>query len=115
MAYILILCNFRSKGCSWSTTTKELIATSKTIIFNHVAIINLKYLQSQKVAYSAYGQDWMSASAEYKKNIAIIIMRSQKPSTMVVKPIGIVSMNVFSTIVSSSYQFFVFLRQVNNP
>lgn len=70
------------------------------------------YCQSQGVTDAAYGQDWMSASMAYKKTLAIIITRSQKPSTLVAKTIGVVSMQILSKILSSSYRFFLFLKNV---
>lgn len=70
----------------------------------------LEYFQSEKVADAAYAQDWMSASLKYQKNLLFTIMRAHTPSILVAKPIGIVSMSVFSKILSSSYQLFVCIR-----
>ncbi|CAG4973872.1 unnamed protein product [Parnassius apollo] len=67
---------------------------------------------SEKLTESIYSADWSYASPEAKKIMLIFMMRAQKPFQLTAKGFRTMNLNTFSTICSTSYQFFNLLHTV---
>ncbi|CAD7077818.1 unnamed protein product [Hermetia illucens] len=71
---------------------------------------NIVIDSSLEVADAAYGQHWFQASKEYKKMLLILITRANNPSTLKATSFVTASLMTFSSIISTSYQFFALVR-----
>ncbi|XP_049310752.1 odorant receptor 67c [Bactrocera dorsalis] len=65
---------------------------------------------SQRIGDAAYNQNWFDCDRHYKKLLAIIIMRSQKPASIRAPTFPPISFRTYMKVISMSYQFFALLR-----
>ncbi|CAD7077819.1 unnamed protein product [Hermetia illucens] len=71
---------------------------------------NIVVDSSLNVADAAYGQEWFQASKEYKKILLVLITRANNPSTLTATSFVTASLKTFSSVISTSYQFFALVR-----
>ncbi|XP_033164566.1 putative odorant receptor 92a [Drosophila mauritiana] len=65
---------------------------------------------SSRIGHSAFNQNWLPCSTEYKRILQFIIARSQKPASIRPPTFPPISFNTFMKVISMSYQFFALLR-----
>ncbi|CAH1100156.1 unnamed protein product [Psylliodes chrysocephalus] len=66
---------------------------------------------SDKLTTSAYQSDWLDCSAEYKQNLLFFMTRTQKVLILYAGNFVEISLNIFVTILKSSYSFCTVLNQ----
>ncbi|XP_072938968.1 odorant receptor 4-like [Epargyreus clarus] len=81
-------------------------------IFNQCLIGQILSDHSEDLTESIYSSDWPYASPETKKILLMFMMRTQKPFELTGNGYIVMNMNTFSSICSTSYQFFNLLRTI---
>ncbi|XP_055377877.1 odorant receptor 67c-like [Condylostylus longicornis] len=65
---------------------------------------------SSNISNATYNSNWVSTSLKYQKSLLLIIQRSQKPAILDAPIYHKISLDIFTTVVSLSYQFFTLLK-----
>ncbi|XP_046962616.1 putative odorant receptor 92a [Vanessa cardui] len=81
-------------------------------IFNQCFIGQVLSDHSENLTNAVYFSNWPNASPEAKKIMLMLMMRTQKPFELTGNGYFVMNMNTFSSICSTSYQFFNLLRTV---
>ncbi|PSN40045.1 Odorant receptor 54 [Blattella germanica] len=69
--------------------------------------------QSEAVHNAVYDCEWYDQSNHFKKSITMIIMRAQKPVTIMAGQFGSLCLPLFASMMQSSYSYLALLMQLN--
>ncbi|XP_063360884.1 putative odorant receptor 85d isoform X5 [Cydia amplana] len=76
---------------------------------------NLYLLQSEQLAQALYDSKWTYGDRRTRQLVLMLIMRMQKPFQLTAKGYIAMNLDTFTTICSTSYQFFNLLRTMYDP
>nr|UTN00972.1 odorant receptor [Semanotus bifasciatus] len=69
--------------------------------------------ESTTVANAAYQSKWYNGPTYLRKNICLIIMRSQKPLKLRAASIGVISLETFVSVIKTAYSYFALLLSIS--
>nr|WJJ63306.1 odorant receptor 6 [Pachyrhinus yasumatsui] len=70
--------------------------------------------ESNTIADAAYESFWYNAPLNLQRHVKLIIMRGQRPLTLRVASIGVISLETFVAVLKTAYSFFALLITISN-
>ncbi|RZC33681.1 7tm 6 domain containing protein [Asbolus verrucosus] len=95
--------------------THLLVVVFYTIqIFTYCWFGNEVEVKSNQIPFSVYESDWTNYSLKEKKDVMILILRSQKPIKLSAFNLFYLSLETYIKILRSSWTYLAVLRSINN-
>ncbi|KAI8127517.1 Odorant receptor 49b [Lucilia cuprina] len=99
-----------------STAQALIVCAYITMIFAQILALywyaNELKEQNLKIAEAAYDTEWFTFEISTQKNIQLLILRAQKPCSIKVGNMYLMTLELFQALLNASYSYFTLLKRV---